>query len=50
MSLIHTCELNGRQPDRLSHRVAAARRGTATESGGVDAWNYHETLAAVDSG
>jgi hypothetical protein len=45
MSLIHTCELNGRQSVRLSHRTAAARRGTEAASVGVDAWNYRETLA-----
>jgi hypothetical protein len=37
MSLIHTCELNGANPFRLSYGVAAPRRGVQTAARGVDA-------------
>ena len=37
MSLIHTCEVKGRQSVRLSDRVAAAHRGVEEQPIGVDA-------------
>ena len=47
MSLIHTCELNERQCVRLSHRVAAARRGVEANPSEWMPWNYRETLARL---
>ena len=47
MSLTHTCELNESQVVRLSHRVAAAPRGTQAEPLGVDALELRRDLGST---
>ena len=47
MSLIHTCELIGRQSVRLPHGVAAASRGVGSNPSAWMPWNYAETLTQV---
>jgi hypothetical protein len=50
MSLIHTCELNGANPfDYLTELQRHAEELRQNPAAWMP-WNYHETLAAVDSG